>query len=129
MPVRKMIAAHPLVGGHINEPLAEAVRHAMDCALTCIACADACLGEEMDMRQCIRMCLDCADICDATMKLAVRRTGSNADMLRAMLRLCAEACNACADECEKHEHKHCQICAAACRLCAADCERAIATLN
>ena len=29
MSVRKMIAAHPLAHGHVNEPLAEAAMHAM----------------------------------------------------------------------------------------------------
>lgn len=129
MPIRKMIAAHPDAAGHVNEPLAEAVRHAMDCAVTCVACADACLAEAMDMRQCVRTCLDCADICDATMKLAMRRTGSNNAVLRSMLQTCIDTCEACAAECEQHDHKHCQICAAACRQCAADCRRAMSTLG
>ena len=82
MSVRKMIASHPLVHGHINEPLAEAAKHAMYCALICTSCADACSGEEMDMRQCIRTCLDCADVCTATSHMAVRQTGHDDAALR-----------------------------------------------
>jgi hypothetical protein len=41
--------------------------------MMCTSCADACSAEQMDMRQCIRSCLDCADVCDATAKVAVRR--------------------------------------------------------
>jgi hypothetical protein len=33
----------------------------------------------------------------------------------------AEICQACADECGKHSHGHCQTCAAACQQCAMSC--------
>lgn len=129
MSIRKMIAAHPAVGGHINEPLVEAAKHAMYCAVICTSCADACSAEEMDMRQCVRTCMDCADICEATARMAVRRTGSNEQALRAALRACIEICLICAEECDKHDHEHCKRCALMCRECADDCERAIATLG
>ena len=128
MSIRKMIAAHPDVAGHINEPLTLAVRHAMYCAVICTSCADACAAEKMDMRQCIRVCLDCADICTATMKVAARRTGENEAVLRATLRLCVEACETCAAECEKHAHDHCRRCALMCRECADDCRAAMETI-
>jgi hypothetical protein len=75
MSIRKMIALHPDVGGHVNQPLGDAAHHLMYCARMCLSCADACAAEKMDMRQCIRSCLDCSDICEAAGKLAVRRTG------------------------------------------------------
>ena len=65
MSIAKMIALHPDVAGDINDALATAARHAMFCDLMCSSCADACVAEEMDMRQCIRTCLDCADVCAA----------------------------------------------------------------
>jgi hypothetical protein len=37
--------------------------------------------------------------------------------------LCAEVCQACADECGRHDVDHCQQCAEACRLCAAECRK------
>jgi hypothetical protein len=129
MSIRKMIAEHPDVKGHINEPLAEAAKHAMYCALICTSCADACSAEEMDMTQCIRTCMDCADVCEATSRLAVRRAGSNEDALRAMLQACITVCEICAAECEKHEHAHCQRCAEMCRECARDCREALATIR
>ena len=124
MSIRKMISLHPDVGGHVNQPLGDAVHHAMYCAKMCLSCADACLAEDMDMRQCIRTCLDCADICDATANLGLRRTGSNEQLQREMLDLCARACDACAAECEKHDHEHCKLCAQMCRECADDCRNA-----
>ena len=125
MSIAKMIAAHPDAGGDLNEPLALAVRHAMFCATICTSCADACVAEDMDMRQCIRTCLDCADICAATAKVAVRRTGSNEALLQEMLQLCITACDICAEECARHDHEHCRICAEMCRECARDCRAAI----
>ena len=65
MSIRKMIALHPDVNGHVNQPLGDAVHHMMYCAKMCLSCADACVAETVDMDQCIRLCLDCADICDA----------------------------------------------------------------
>ena len=127
MSIRKMIALHPDVAGHVNQPLGDAAHHLMYCARMCLSCADACAAEKMDMRQCIRTCLDCSDICEATGKLAVRRTGANEQVLREMLELCARVCDACAAECEKHDHEHCKLCAQMCRECAADCRNAAAS--
>ncbi|WP_419468929.1 four-helix bundle copper-binding protein [Burkholderia diffusa] len=30
-------------------------------------------------------------------------------------------CDACATECEKHQHAHCKECAQSCRRCAQEC--------
>jgi hypothetical protein len=78
----------------------------------------------MDMRQCVRMCLDCADICEAACRIALRRTGENVQVIREMLELCARVCDLCAAECEKHDHEHCKLCAQMCRECAEDCRKA-----
>jgi hypothetical protein len=129
MSIAKMVALHPDVDGRVNEALATAARHTMFCATMCISCADACSAEEMDMRQCIRLCLDCADICQAGARLMVRQTGQNTMMLRAMLELCAHACEACAEECAKHPHAHCGLCAEMCRECAQDCRTALANIS
>src|SRR6266542_1311976 len=82
MSIRKMLSLHPDVAGHVNQPLGDAVHHAMYCAKMCLSCADACAAEKMGMIQCIRACLDCADICDATANVALRRTGSNEQVMR-----------------------------------------------
>src|SRR6478735_4806943 len=104
MSIRKMIALHPDVQGHVNQPLGDAAHHLMYCARMCLSCADACAAEKMDMRQCIRTCLDCSDVCEATGKLATRRTGSN-------------------------DHVHCKLCAQMCRECAADCRVAAESIG
>ena len=130
MSIRKMIALHPDVikSGHVNDPLGTAVHHAMYCAKMCMSCADACAAEEMDMTQCIRTCSDCSDVCEAMSRIGARRTGSNEQVLREMLELCARVCDACAVECEKHDHAHCKLCAQICRECAEDCRNAALTI-
>lgn len=127
MSISEMIKAHPDVGENLNEPLARAVRHAMFCAAICNSCADADSAEDMDMRRCIRLCSDCADICTATFKVAMRCTGSNDIVLREMLQLCVTACDVCAEECARHDHPHCQRCAEMCRETARDCRAALET--
>jgi len=129
MSIRKMISLHPSTQGHVNQPLGDAVHHAMYCAKMCLSCADACAAETMDMAQCIRACSDCADVCEATARLGLRRTGSNDAVLREMLELCARVCDSCAAECEKHDHEHCKLCAIMCRECAEDCRKAAASIG
>lgn len=128
MSLPKMIAAHPQVH-HETEELVLAARHAMLCSLFCTSCADACVAEDMNMAQCIRNCLDCADVCAATARLAVRRTAQNIDVLRAQVETCIKACETCANECQHHDHAHCQLCAQMCRECAEDCRKALPLIN
>ncbi|MGQ7791974.1 four-helix bundle copper-binding protein [Faunimonas sp. B44] len=129
MHAHSIIAAHPEVKGNVNPALVEALEALASCAQACTACADACLAEDMvkDLRQCIRLDLDCADICAMTAALATRRTGSNAAILRRALELCVDACRACAAECERHAsmHEHCRLCMEACRRCEAACAEAM----
>ena len=125
MSLEKMLSLHPDVGQDLNPDLATAARHAMLCSLFCTSCADACLAEDMDMRQCIRTCLDCADVCTATARLSVRRAGQDIAMLRAQLETCITACGICAEDCERHDHEHCRLCAQMCRECAEDCRKAL----
>ena len=129
MHARQMISTHPDVQGNMSEPLVRCIEECYACAQACTACADACLAEDMvqQLRQCIRLNLDCADVCAATGALASRRTGSNEPILRQMLQFCAAACKVCGEECQRHagQHEHCRICAEACRRCDQACQEAM----
>ena len=94
MHTREMIASHPDVRGNVNQSLLAAIDEAYACAQACTSCADACLAEEMvaQLRQCIRLNLDCADVCAATATVGSRRTGSDEEVIRKMLDACAAAC-------------------------------------
>jgi hypothetical protein len=111
--------------------LAEAAHAAFDCAQTCTACANACLGEPQvqDLVRCIRLNLHCADLCDTTGRLISRQ--EDPELARAILQACALACRLCAEECERHAKEgvqHCRVCAEACRTCEQACGRLIAAL-
>ena len=131
MSIEKMIAEHPDVArsGYVNESLGRVVKHAMYCAAICNSCADACLAEPMDMRECIRLCLDCSDVCEAAYRVATRRTGSNRQLIRTMLAACIHACELCEAEASRHDNDHCRRSARMCRECADDCRAALQTLN
>jgi hypothetical protein len=125
MQAHEMISRHPDVRGNTNDALIDCVEQCYSCAQTCTSCADACLAEDMvqELKQCIRLNLDCADICNVTGRIATRRTGSDEEIIRRMLDTCATACRLCSEECERHakQHEHCQICAVACRQCMQAC--------
>jgi hypothetical protein len=133
MQSQQMISAHPEVRGNISEPLIRSIDECFACAQACISCADACLAEQHveQLRQCIRLNLDCADLCSATGSLASRRTGSNEAVLRLTLESCALACGRCAEECEQHAqmHEHCAICAQICRRCEQACKHAVQNMG
>ena len=128
MQVQQMVSTHPDVRGKTNAALIHCIEECYSCAQICTSCADACLAEAMvkDLTQCIRLDLDCADICNTTGRIATRRTGSDEEVIRRMLDVCATACRLCAEECQRHasKHQHCRICAEACRNCMSACQQA-----
>ena len=133
MHAEQIIRSHPNVKENTNDALIRCIQECLECASSCVACADACLGEQavQQLTQCIRLNLDCADVCAATGTIATRRTGSNEQIIRAMLRACADACRACGSECERHasHHDHCRVCAEACRRCEQACEEALRSIG
>lgn len=113
--------------------LVECLDACFECAQTCSACADACLAEDMvaELRTCITMNLDCADICATTGRVLSRHTGYDATLSRAVLEACRAACKACGDECADHAdmHEHCRVCADACRRCEQACNALLASMG
>lgn len=130
MSIPEMFQTHPL--GSDNQALAHAVAEAITCAAICTGCADACLAEDdpASLARCIRLNLDCADICTALSRQAMREPRGISDRFNALLRLCAETCEECAAECETHGdmHAHCAVCARSCQKCASAC-RAVLDAN
>lgn len=131
MQVHQMISTHPDVRGRTNDALIRCIEECYACAQTCTSCADACLAEPdvQDLRQCIRLNLDCADVCNTTGRLATRRTGSDEELIRRMLDVCATICRLCGEECARHAHEHCRICAEACQRCMQACQEASGTIH
>jgi hypothetical protein len=127
--IGQMMRAHPRAGRSIGDPLIECIERCFSCAQSCTSCADACLAEDSidELRRCIRLDLDCAEICATTGTIASRSTETCEPVLLQLLEACAGICQACAEECERHasHHEHCKICAAECRRCEEACRRAL----
>lgn len=101
---------------------AAALEALYQCAAHCRLCADACLAEDNveSMVRCIRGDLDCAAICEATAQV-IAQPGSSGAPWREQLEVAITMAEACAEECGKHDHTHCQECATACREAAEAC--------
>lgn len=121
----EMLQATPAETGFDQSDLAACIRACFECAQACTACADACLGEDMvgELRRCITLDVNCADVCLATGKVLSRQTQYDPELTSSVLAACSMACSRCAEECEKHAsvHEHCRICAEACRRCQGAC--------
>ncbi len=129
-----MLETHPSPTGVLpTEALAEVLHHLDECAQTCLLCADACLAEEMvaELRRCIRLNLDCADLCRTTAAVLGRQVAPDPTTVRALLEACRAACEACGTECRSHAemHAHCRVCAEACERCEHACAQALRRLS
>lgn len=124
MYTEQMLKTHPQ--GRTDAALVEAIDALYACAQACTSCADACLGEEQiaELRRCITLNLDCADVCLATGAGLTRQTEADSALRRRLVEACIEACRRCAEECERHAemHEHCRVCAEACRACEQKCQ-------
>src|SRR4051812_45393144 len=128
MHTQAMINTHTALRADPDAALIACIEACSDCAATCLICADACLGEEMvtELRRCIRLDLDCAELCRATGAIVSRAAAGGESPIRLILEACADVCQRCGEECRRHAemHAHCRICAEVCLACAAACREA-----
>ncbi|HUR30806.1 MAG TPA: four-helix bundle copper-binding protein [Saprospiraceae bacterium] len=91
------------------------------CAAECQQCATFCLKEDnpASMAKCIQLDLECSAICYATAQLM----SLGSDQVPAISKICADICELCARECDRHEVDHCQKCAVQCRACEEECRK------
>ena len=81
--VAQMLESHPQAAA--SEALGRCVAACAICSQSCTSCADACLAEESvgELRRCIRLTLDCADVCVATGRVLSRQTDFEPTLARA----------------------------------------------
>ncbi len=105
--------------------VAAAIDACLTCAQACTSCANADLVEDnvADMRACIALCTDSADVCDLVARVLSRPAQSDRLVIHRLLQACVRECAICAEECARHadHHRHCAICAKACRACEVAC--------
>ena len=126
---KEMLEAHPGPAQVDRDLLARCIDECLACLGSCTACADASVAEDdvAEMRRCIRLCLDCADVCDATWRVATRLTDGRSPSLKKVLEACLDTCRHSRKECERHapHHEHCRICAGVCKRCEDACQALI----
>ncbi len=97
------------------------------CIDDCLACFRACTetiqhclqkgGRHAEAAH-IRLLQDCADVCELSAELMMRRSELHARTCA----VCAEACQRCAEGCERlADDDHMRRCAQICRRCAESC--------
>ena len=108
----------------MNQTYQACIDACQQCATACDHCASACLQEKNvnEMARCIQLDMECSAVC----KTAAQLMGLGSEHANAICQLCADICNACGDECAKHDMDHCRRCAEACRACAEECATMVA---
>jgi hypothetical protein len=106
-----------------NKANTDLVNALNNCANACNYCTASCLQEPdvNRMAMCIKLDIDCAALCSLTASFLARNSVHGEHLLSE----CAELCNLCANECERHPRMlHCTECAEACRQCEEACKMA-----
>lgn len=100
----------------LSEAERNVIEHCQDAVAVCEWCADACAGED-GMGECVRLCRDVVDVASLHARF-VARGSPNAS---ALAELCADVCEACVEECERHDTEHCRACVEVLAECAVAC--------
>lgn len=79
----------------------QTIEACITCMEACNHCFTKCLEESAhhDLSGCIRLDRECADIC----ALAAKAMQTDSPFLKEICALCADICEACGTECEKHD--------------------------
>jgi uncharacterized membrane protein len=122
---RDMLDASPVKVELGATDVAAAIDACLNCLQSCVSCANSDLAEDdfEEMRRCIAIDQNCADICDVTARVLSRPAFSDDFVVHRLLQACVRVCTLCAEECHKHahHHRHCAICEKACLACVYAC--------
>jgi hypothetical protein len=122
---REMLDASPSPAPAGVAEVAAAIDACLSCLQACISCADEDLGEEDidELRTCIALCVESADLCDLTARVLSRPAHWDHVVVYRLLQACVRSCTRSADECARHahHHRHCAICEKVCRACVHAC--------
>jgi|HubBroStandDraft_4_1064222.scaffolds.fasta_scaffold310239_1 hypothetical protein len=105
----------------------DCIQACQNCFKACERCAIECLREAgMEMTRCIELNLVCAGVCAYTERELARKS----DRAERMALICAEICDVCFEECNKHlPLNQCAVCAEKCAECAERCLQMAGAMN
>jgi hypothetical protein len=91
--------------------LAAALEAVMECEQASTSCAMAMIGKGEDTAVATRRALDCADVCQATLRVLSRASSTDARLMRGLVQACIIACEGSHLECGRHaeHHEHCRL--------------------
>lgn len=122
---REMLESSPASVPLGAAEVAAAIDACLNCVQSCTSCADADLVEPdvEDMRDCVALDRNCADVCQLSARLLSRPAHWDSFVIHRVLQACVRVCDNCAEECARHaaHHRHCAICERACRACVEAC--------
>lgn len=101
------------------------VDSASDCVKTGEACINHCLDllaqGDKEMAACAKSVNEMLGVCAALQRLAT----VDSKFLPKFAKVAGEMCEACENECRKHEKKHaeCKACADSCAVCLKECQK------
>ena len=128
---REMLEASPTATPLGADQVADAIDACLACLQACTSCADEDLAEDEveDMRLCIALDQNCADVCGVTARLLSRPAHWNPFVIHRVLQACVQDCADCAEECARHaaHHRHCAICERVFRACVQACNTLLDT--
>lgn len=103
--------AQPSMDIKLEEGLTDEMRVALhdfiQSATACEWCAERCIDHGPEMAECLRLCRDVADLATLNAQLIARDSVFGPEAAQVF----ANAAEACAQECSRHSHRHCQECA------------------
>jgi hypothetical protein len=111
----------------LQQDVRDCIKACQNCFKVCENCAKECLREGgIEMTRCIELNLVCGDICAYTERELARRP----DSAKRIALICAEICDVCSEECNKHPLlDHCAACAKECAECAECCLQVAGATN
>ena len=113
---------------HGGGKYADLIEEAHHCMETGEACAAHCINDmrsgNTELLECLVQVQELVIACEALAKLAAH----DSEHLKTYAKATIEVCDTCEAECRKFEEKHneCKVCADACVACREECERVIA---
>jgi len=101
-----------------DSEMSECIDNCSEAAQAAEMCANACIeaGNE-EMADCIRLCRDVADLTSMHARFMSRNSAFHAELAST----CADACEACIEECKQFDMEECQTCVAVLEPAAESC--------